>query len=96
MESESLKGLLQEFSFNIDECISDIEHGYAYDTLNHELDYSNGFGYANELQNKEPEKYDEYFLDTLFSLEESLYLDFFKEYFESINLKLEITKVMSF
>ena len=96
IESNSLCGLFQEFSENIDENISDIEHQYAYDILNHELDYESGWGYADEMKNNEPDKYDDYFYNTLLSFTENDYLDFFKEYFESNNLKLEITKVMSF
>lgn len=96
IESNSLCGLFQEFSENIDENISDIEHQYAYDSLNDDLNYCHGWGYAEEFSKNEPDKYDEYFFNTLLSLDESLYLDFFKEYFESNNLKLEITKVMSF
>lgn len=96
IESESLCGLFQEFSENIDENISDIEHHHAYDILNHELDYSNRWGYADEMKKNEPDKYDDYFYNVLLSFDESQYLDFFKEYFESENLKLEIIKVISF
>ena len=96
IESNSLCGLFQEFSEKIDENISDIEHKHAYEYLDYDLNYTYGWGYANELQNNEPEKYDEYFFNMLLSFKENDYLDFFQEYFESNNLNFEITKVMSF
>lgn len=96
LESESLIGLFQEFGEMFDESISEIESEYVKDSLNWDLNYNFGYGYAENLIENQPDKYNDYYFNTLLSLDENVYLDFFKEYFERKNLKLEITKVMSF
>ena len=90
LKSHSFCGLVDEIADNIDYGISEIVNDYVVDNLNYNLDYDYGWGYAAKLAETEPEKYDEYFVNSFDYVEDSQYLEFIKQYFEKNNLKLNL------
>ena len=90
LKSHSFYGLFYEIADCIDYEISDIESKYVIDNLNYNLDYEYGWGYAEKLAENEPEKYDEYFVNSFDYVEDEQYLKFIKQYFEKNNLKLNL------
>lgn len=90
LKSHSFCGLVNEIADNIDYEISEIVNDYVIDNLNYNLDYDFGWGYAEKLAENEPEKYDEYFVNSFDYVEDDQYLEFIKQYFEKNNLKLNL------